>query len=171
MGAAALKIDDALDRASRAASRLSAERAAVRDYAVAALRALERRLVDALAGEPLRGLTNVAGDRGRFVAARVGGRPPRLIDDLLPYSGDECLVLGRDGHLYVARVTGDGHFARRASDADLLPRGARPDALVLPAYAAATDALSRHVALSERRASDLAHCSSLLDRLRRIVEG
>lgn len=164
----ALKIDDLLDRAASVRSSVQTERADARSRVLAALRSLEQRLQAALGGEPLRGLTNLAGDRGRFHAARVGPHP-RGVDEKLPYSGARCLVWGRDGSLYVARVHPDGFVASRARDEDLV--GDLSAGHVGAVFQAASDALERHIALSARRRDELPRIAALADRLRAAVEG
>lgn len=79
---------------------LAAERLA-REQAVSAIRMLERRLVEALAGESLRGMVSLV-PGGRFSAANVRAEGEHGIDTWLPRDGNEVLVVLRTGELAMA---------------------------------------------------------------------
>jgi hypothetical protein len=133
----------------------------LRAQAVRAMRLLEARLVDALAGDSLRGLVNlVPPERGRFVAANVRGSAPYGIDRYLPFGnlGGETLCIGRHGDLLMASTASvQGGLVREATDEDL--RFEDLELMVL----AVREVLRRHLAAMpahERRC----------DRVRRVAE-
>jgi len=77
----------------RAQSRLSSVRTSAREEAVSAIRSLEARLVETLAGEPLRGMPNLLPDAPKqFYALQIRGRSNRY----LSLEGRAELVLLRE---------------------------------------------------------------------------
>jgi hypothetical protein len=113
-----MSIDEVLAEAREAADRLAESREGARESAIAAIRALERRLVELLAGDHFRGMPSLVFGRD-FFAIRV--RSPRdkrgdaLVDQKKP-----VLVVADDGHLLMAEVVGGVAVVREAEDGDLL---------------------------------------------------
>jgi len=116
---------------SRASGELRARRERARVEAIAAVRGMERSLVDALGGETLKGLRDVvpgyAAARARSFGKKDSGQPfeplPEPRDDA-PY-GREVLVVSSAGVLEMARTVRRGlgklgAESRPASDDDLV---------------------------------------------------
>jgi hypothetical protein len=148
---------DLFDVAAAATHRLAAVRDFAREEAVAAVRVLEARLRDALAGEKLRGLSNLTPWLpSRYVAARVGGGDRYGIDRNLPDDGREAIVVTRDGTLAVARVDGTAVVEREVEDDDIFAEDheavARAVLEVLERYVSGAGKAERNYA----RAGDLA---------------
>jgi len=74
----------------------------VREEAVRAIRMLESRLIAALGGETLRGLTNLL-PGGQFYGANVRSIGEHGIDTWLPRDGSVVLVIDKMGKLVMAR--------------------------------------------------------------------
>lgn len=105
------------ERAEAASDAVAEKREDARAASILAIRALENRLRDALAGGPLRGLPRIGPGAVGYYAARVRGKNPAVA--LVP--GERpVLVLSSEGRLMMASVGGEGWTAIRALDDDLL---------------------------------------------------
>jgi hypothetical protein len=158
----AIRIDDLMSRAKEASGRV----VLVRLQAVAAIRLIERRLQEVLAGDTLRGLRDLTPSYGTetFAAAVAwvaGGalHPAHGVDTFPPIDGRELLVLDRAGALRVVAV-GDGEVGvYPAEDVDF--RVDHVEAL----HRAVITVLERHVERTERIAVGYGPARELADRL------
>lgn len=139
-----MKLDDLLDEAAKASADAMISRDDARTVAVSAIRKLEARLIDAIAGDTLRGMATLAtGFEGTLQGARVRGDS----DKPLPNGFRDVLVLKRDGSLVLARKTANGYACRLVRDEELLAQD-----LELVVQTART-ALQRHIACAEKTAA------------------
>lgn len=155
---AAKQMDALLDRARRASERVMTERDDARGLAIATIRALEQRVQEAIAGDVLRGLKDIAQPVGVLRAARVGGSLRWGIDERLEWRRTS-LCLHQDGRLVMAMIDGPRLVVRDAEDDDL-----RIEHLE-PVTACVRDALTRHAEHSERTADSYARVVALSARL------
>jgi hypothetical protein len=163
MGEAALDLNGIVELAAEATRMVARPRERVRETLVAALRMLERRVGEALAGDLLRGLSDLApGASSPLVAARalVDGR--NGIDAHLPEDGREVLVWSRAGRLEMVRVQNRWASSRPATDAELSRQHA-PD--IAKIVGAAREALERHVVRCDRTARSYERAEALAARL------
>lgn len=163
---AAASIDTLITRAGLASEQVAEERDGARRSAIEAIRLLERRLRDALRGDPLRGMVNLVYVRGVVrQAARVVGREgahtgffevsDERIDKPIVF-GTSALVMTRDGALAQFAVTADGEFSSRpVSDDELVAQDL--DAVVHTARRV----LRRHVERADRTAANYARLSEM----------
>lgn len=164
---------DLLDAVATSTSAARASRASAAQDALRAARALEASVVAALAGDPLRGLSDlVPGDGPHYYAAHVGSTKRYGVDSLLPADGREVLVITRRGYLARARIrapgetslTGERWAERPVDDTEIR-------AADLPAIAEAYQiALARHVDRTERVAATYDAVSALARRLAQVVD-
>lgn len=137
-----------------------------RSAAVEAIRSLEQRLVEALGGESLRGLPNLAPRGPEFYAARVNAFSRHGSGGHLPKDGRSVLVLGRDGRLLVASWNVE-NFVRRGDFVEARP--VRDDELIAEDAEAfsrlVTEVLEKHIALAERRTEALVRAEDLAQKI------
>ncbi len=155
-----LSIEELLKLARSASARVMMERDGAREKAVKAVRELEGKVQDAISGDVLRGLSNVAGDMGVLHAARLSGKMPFGIDAFLSRDGRESPCLSKEGVLIVASLhPEDGVLTRLLHDDEVLAEHAEPIAR------AVQEVLERHIARTERRATSYARASALAAKL------
>jgi hypothetical protein len=110
-----MSLDEMLRDVASKGERLAANREAARPECIAAVRSLEKALVEALDGEKLRGLPILydddGGEFGRIYGARVRGKK---IEGTL--TDRPILVLREDGRLWMRGIG----YASPAGDEDLL---------------------------------------------------
>lgn len=148
--------------------RVATVRHEARERSVAAIRSLEAKLREVLAGESLRGLVDLApSSTSPFVAARVSGKSSvgiGKIDKILPSDGRESLVILRDGTIAVAMVSADGSVdSAPAEDEDLLVEDLEP------LVAAVASVLRRYVEKSERTAVNYARALEFARRVSSMI--
>lgn len=155
-------LDALLQRAREASEKIMTERDDARSAAIAAIRGLEQRVQEAVSGDVLRGLKNLASPAGTLYAARVGAVGERGIDERLAWRRP-ALCLDQDGVLVVAEIDGETLTTRPVED----------DELKVEDLARVTDAvraaLERHVAATARTTSTYARAAELAARLARAV--
>jgi len=162
MGAIAL--DTLFDRARDASVKVMTERDDARSRAVAAIRAIEQKLQEAVAGDVLRGLRDLGKPYGTFHAAAVGRNLSHGIDTRVPW-GKRGLYLTKDGEFWMA-VLEDGQLHARAVADDEL----RVEDLE-HVVEAARAALAQHVASCDRTAASYGRAAALAARLARAIGG
>ena len=151
-----------LDRVRELSERVSAARERANEAAVRAVRGLERRLVESLGDDVLRGLPNLTpGHRNTaFHGLRVSDAPSRDGPaEELPRDGRAVLAISNRGVLVLVRRTADGHEVSPAEDADV-----RADTL-RPFIAAVQCAVEAYLTRAERRAAAYEEISALALRL------
>jgi len=144
-------IEDLLAEAEQASGALMVRREGARDSAVAALRALEERMQAAIAGDTLRGLSDLAYDptgRSRdstpLQAANIYGDRRYGIDAVAPVNGKPTLVWTKDAVLALMWRVGVGVETRPVGDEELTAQDLEP------AMRAAHTVLERHVMRAEK---------------------
>ena len=162
--AVALELDALADKAGKVTREMLVERDDARERTIVAIRLIEQRLRCAIAGDKLRGLVDLSAGGGLQAACVRPGIPAKGIDYKLPWNGNEVLVISRDGELLMARMVPSGAHnaeweARDAHDDDL-----RIEDMVLLTRAA-YEALSRHVARTERGLASYRAARELADTL------
>jgi hypothetical protein len=160
----ALPLDMLLDRARVASAKVMTERDDARSSAVAAIRALEQRLQEAVAGDVLRGLRDLGKPYGTFHAAAVGRNLSHGIDTRVSW-GKRGLYVTKDAELWTA-VLEDGQLRARAVLDDEL----RAEDLE-HVIDAARAALAQHVASCDRTAASYGRAAALAARLARAIGG
>lgn len=151
----AQKIDNALARAARASRALSETRTKARDVSIRAIRDVERRVVEALAGEQLRGMPNLAERGAPLRAMRVNAWSRNGDSSMLPRDGREVLVFTAAGRLAVARLGEVGPQIRHVTDDELVLEDLSSFVGVVQ------EALERHIALVDRRVQSLKKAEAL----------
>jgi hypothetical protein len=158
--------EELIDDVAFASTHLRSLRERARVLAIAAVRGMERSLVDALEGETLKGLREVVPG---YRAARARSTSKR--DEYSPFEplpepkagqehGREVLVVTADGVLEMARsVRRDRHFwaeSRRAEDADLVVEDVEHLARLFPRLLADHIEHSRRTSIRFMRLEDVA---------------
>lgn len=169
---AAPKFDLGPDDLTAAHQRLVDSRHGAKQDAIKAIRLIEGRLVEALAGEPLRGLPNLLPEVGarhqQFYALQVRGK---FADRPLPYD-EAVVVLTREGRLCWATRESDGHL-RPAVRAHLVP--VEDDELMLEdlqlVAASVERALQAHLARVESTSERYRNVSALARRVSHALGG
>jgi hypothetical protein len=148
-----------LKQAAHASEHTTQARNDARARALRVVHELERRTVEAVKGDKLRGLTNIAPTGSPpFHGARVHGSPRFGIDTYLPPDGSAVLCIDRDGRLVMVRTTGgltNGWQAFPVRDDELRAEDMKPYVQTL------TLVLQRHVAYAGRRAESYARVAQM----------
>jgi hypothetical protein len=172
VGDAARELDPAFERATQATHLVRVSRAngnVLIDQA-RAIRALEMRVIAALDGDMLRGLSNLAPKSlSPFLAARAlcSEDSRRGIDRVLPEDLREVLVWTRSGHLWLACYTADRSavWSRPVEDEDLVDgrftRAGDLERIVV----ALREVLDRHTVRCDRTVRSYERASKLAARL------
>lgn len=161
MGSPAVKIDKLMVEATQASERAISARENAREDAVKAIRELEARLVEALDGDTLRGISRLQeGDTG-IQGINVRGAGKFGIDTYLPTDGREVLIISKGGRLQMASVNGgvEKEQARDAFDAELTAQDLEPIA------SAMQKALERHIVRAERTEKNYVRVTDLCEKL------
>jgi hypothetical protein len=172
---AARNLEQLFAAASTASASLMEGRDLARQHSVRAIREVERRLRSAIAGDTLRGMSNLFPVRGAIAqqAARVVGREGahtdffaqamRKLDEPVPF-GRSAMVLTKEGELMVFEVGERGEFSSRpAEDGELTAQDL--DAVLHTVRAV----LERHVQRAERTAANYARISGMAAQLGRLL--
>lgn len=156
------KVDDAIDQAKQASERVSDERRKARESAVRAMRQLEARVLEALDGDKLIGLSKLMPPTAReLLGERVNAWSRHGSGGYLPDDGREVLILARDGSLQVAKRHADGkaYVLRPVLDDELVAEDLESYVRVLQ------EALQQHALLASTRQERLMRIRTLADRL------
>lgn len=166
MGKPAIKMEGLLSSAAEQQEKATTLRGIAYGNAVAAIRALESRLLQALNGGTLRGLKNLAPGVGvPLQAARIKGSRWFGIDDVLPPDESEVLVISKTGQICMARgidlqkLSGERWEMRPARDEDFIAQDLEP------VVDAVQQALERHIVRSEKTSASYERVSYLSNRL------
>ena len=157
-----MSLDELLDDVTHHAASLSESRLDVRASAVSAIRAIEARLVEALAGERLRGLPNLGTRLDPFYAQRVLSK--HSTGARLPPDGREVLAIHTDGRLIVVSWRVGRVVNRPLVDDEIVLEDLEPYVRIVG------DILERFVALSERRTARIDRAGDLARRLIEVAE-
>jgi len=123
---------------------LADEREKAREKSVRAMRAIEKRVRQALQGDRLRGIPNIGTRALPMYAHRVTSA--RNNAGKMPIGGREVLVVAADGSLNAGSLTPRGPVMRPVDDDELVFEDLEAYARVI------TDLLERHAALTAERA-------------------
>lgn len=159
MAAVVSKID--LERLASDLVRASNERKLAREAAVRALRLIESKVVDAIGGDTLRGMQNLAPPwhAAPYYAQRVhSGEGVRFRG--LPKGGHPVLVISKRGTIALARVAAEQVIDER----DVLDEELQLEDLE-PVACAFVDVVERHAERLERGAEVRARVTALAERL------
>lgn len=171
----AVNLDELFGKAARASEDVMIVRDEARAEAVLAIRDIERRLRDAIAGDVLRGLRNlhrqydgrpVRGGSVRWGARVVRGPGPATearVDAAIEF-GTSCMVVTKDGELAIFGVDERGVFTSRPVDDDEL---VAQDLDCIAATVALV--LERHCAAAERTSSTYGRLSELATLIRKAL--
>ena len=152
---------EALDLLERSCDKLSERRMTARKITIPTIRAIEKKIVDALSGERFRGMPNLHPRGTPLHAMRINAWSRHGAGGFLPDDGREVLVLTSEGKLSVACAAPHGLLVRPVLDDELLSEDLEAVTRVVQ------EAIEKHVALAEKRASNL---SKIEDLARRINE-
>lgn len=158
----AMTLDEAIHRTAVVSTVLSEKRLKARVVSIRAIRELEERLVEAIAGEKIRGMPNLMPTGEPLYAMRINSWSRKWgASEPLPRDGREVLVLTNVGQLRVARRDGQEPWSdlREVVDEELVIED-------LELFTRAVQAaLEKHMALVDKRVRSIARVEDLAKRV------
>lgn len=158
-----MRLEAAIDQAAASTVVVREVRAQTRYASVAAIRALEKRLVQALEGDRLRGVPNLGRRNGKPLRAlRLGTKRTTEVRGL--GHEHEVLALSNQGRLVMVRLVGQEPEQRAAFDDELVIEDLEGFCRVV------REALERHLSLTGQRVDALHRMGRLATKLGEVLD-